>query len=139
MLLPQGDIMFTRRAHVAAALLMVALSASSMVGAHHSPAMYDLRKTRTLIGTVRVFHWTNPHCAIQLAVNERGRTVVWNIELGSVNGLNDIGWRRSTIRAGQLLTVTVHPEYDGSASGLFVSALQENGSPLRPVSRPPIR
>jgi hypothetical protein len=57
---PENELMTNathgiRRAWIGAIALLLAVPAA----AHHSTAMYDLDKTLTLKGTVKVFHWTN--------------------------------------------------------------------------------
>ena len=41
--------------------------------AHHSFEMFDVEKTVTLKGTVKEWQWTNPHCWIQLNVEQDGK------------------------------------------------------------------
>jgi hypothetical protein len=56
----------TRRRFLTAGLAAFTLAASGSAPAHHSGAMFDTQKSVTLIGTVRLFQWANPHCWIQL-------------------------------------------------------------------------
>ena len=56
------------------AALALALAGAPPAEAHHSAAMFDQQKTTTLVGTVKQFLWSNPHCFIQLMVkNDQGR------------------------------------------------------------------
>jgi len=78
--------------------------------AHHSPAMFDFQKQMTLTGTVRLFQWTNPHSYIQLVVKpDDGPEQEWSLEMGTNVYLYNLGWRPSTVKAGDTLTVTVVP------------------------------
>ena len=98
--------------------------------AHHSGAMFDDAKSVTLTGTVKVFQWTNPHCWIQLLVPGSSGTTEWSVEMGAPFEIYRTGLRPSTVRAGDRLTIVVHPMRDGSHGGLFVSATGPDGKPF---------
>ncbi len=115
------------------ALPVVLLLAGSMAPAmaHHSAAMFDQQKKVELSGVVREFQWTNPHCYIQLVVKDaQGREQEWSLELGAPMYLYARGWRPSTVKQGDRLTVTVSPLRNGSAGGLLVEARGADGKPL---------
>jgi hypothetical protein len=99
--------------------------------AHHSPAMFDGSKQLTLTGTVRVFQWTNPHSYIQLVVKpDDGPEQEWSLEMGTNAYLYNLGWRPSTVKAGDTLTVTVVPLRSGAPGGLLVEAKTADGKSL---------
>src|ERR1051326_3174921 len=78
--------------------------------AHHSFAMFDANKTMTVEGSVKEFHWTNPHSWIFLMVpNAEGQPEEWAIELGSPAGLVRQGWEPKTLTAGMKVKVTLRP------------------------------
>ncbi len=73
--------------------------------AHHSGAMFDDKLSVTLAGTVRQFQWTNPHCWIQVLVDEKSGPAEWSVEMGSPSQLFRGGivrfgdaWGRNTVR-----------------------------------------
>jgi hypothetical protein len=105
-----------------------ALLLTSQAIAHHSGAMFDDRISTTLTGTVKGFQWTNPHCWIQVLVPGKETTVEWSIEMGSPSQLFKGGWRPTTIRVGEKITVVIHPMRDGTSGGLFVSATGSDGT-----------
>jgi len=107
-------------------LSLVALQAH----AHHSGAIFDDGKSTTLIGTVRAFQWTNPHCWIQILVPGDGGSVEWSVEMGSPSQLYRGGLRPGSLKPGDRITVVVHPMRDGSNGGLFVSAIAPDGKAL---------
>ncbi len=99
--------------------------------AHHSAAMFDSEHTRSFTGTVREFQWTNPHSYIQLVVkNERGEEEEWSLEMGAPVYLYNQGWRRSTVKAGDVLKVTIAPLRNGDKGGLLLKALTADGKAL---------
>ena len=117
--------------------LLVSLGASCLVlpltlQAHHSPAMFDGSKQLTLTGTVREFQWTNPHSYIQLIVKPDDGTAEqeWSLELGANVYLYNLGWRPSTVKPGDTLTVTVIPMRNGKLGGLLVEARTADGKAL---------
>ena len=109
--------------------LVVALAAS--MAAHHSPVMFDRTITKTIVGTVVRFTWTNPHSAIQLDVaNESGGVDRWGVELGSPQSMARNGWRSNIIKAGDKVTVVVNPLKSGEFGGIFVSLTLPDGRTL---------
>ena len=109
--------------------LVVALAAS--MAAHHSPVMFDRTVTKTIVGTVVKFTWTNPHSAIQLDVpNDSGGVDRWGVELGSPQSMARNGWRSNIIKAGDKVTVVVNPLKSGEFGGIFVSITLADGRRL---------
>lgn len=108
---------------------------TSSASAHHSGAMFDDKVATTLTGTVKGFQWTNPHCWIQVLVSSKDTTVEWSIEMGSPSQLFKGGWRPTTLRVGETITVVIHPMRDGSSSGLFVSATGPDGAPIGTLAK----
>lgn len=109
--------------------------------AHHSFAMFDQSKQMTLEGTVHEFQWTNPHSFIELDVAKGGKVQRWAIELNSPNNLTRQGWRRTSLKAGEKISVRIAPLRDGHPGGLFLdlrkadgkvldSGLPKNGTPV---------
>jgi hypothetical protein len=105
---------------VIAALLMALIG--SPVIAHHSAAMFDDTKVLELKGTVKELQWGNPHIWLQVIVDEKGTKTEWSIEGGSPNSLSRQGWRSTTFKAGDVVTVRINPMKDGSAAGNFIGA-----------------
>jgi uncharacterized protein DUF6152 len=103
--------------------LLASLTALAALGlacfpaqAHHSfAAEYDTKKPVELTGTVTSIEWVNPHAWIHLDVkDEGGKVTSWNFELGSPNLLLRNGWRKDTIKAGDVITVSGSAAKDGS-------------------------
>jgi hypothetical protein len=98
--------------------------------AHHSYAMFDSATQLKLEGDVREFQWTNPHCFIQLLAQRSGVMEEWSIQMDNPQSLYRRGWRPGSIKAGDKLTLVIHPTRDGSHSGRYVSAVGADGKPL---------
>ena len=126
---PRGSETVARRAAFASIVLVVALAASA--GAHHSPVMFDRTVSKTLVGAVVRFTWTNPHSAIQIDVpNESGSVDRWGVEMGSPQSMVRAGWRSSTVKPGDIVTVVVNPLKSGEFGGIFVSITLPDGRKL---------
>ena len=97
---------------------------------HHSPVMFDMAKTQTLEGTVVEFQWTNPHSSIQLDVATANGVERWGVEMGSPNSMVKGGWKSNIIKAGDKVTVAVHPLKSGERGGIFMSITLPDGRKL---------
>ena len=104
---------------------LVALAAVVTAGpmlAHHSAAMFDDAKVSELSGTVKELQWANPHIWLQVVVEENGKKTEWSFEGGSPNSLSRQGWRATTFKPGDKVTVRFNPMKDGTPAGQFVGA-----------------
>jgi hypothetical protein len=112
-----------------AAILVAALSTG--LAAHHSGAGVDRTKTVTIAGTVKEFRWTNPHSWIDLeVVNAKGTTDLWSIEMNPPPFLIRSGWKSSTLKPGDKVSVTLNPIRNGDPGGIFVSVTLADGTTL---------
>jgi hypothetical protein len=110
---------------------MVAAVATSSLVAHHSPVMFDRTITKTLVGAVVEFRWTNPHSSIQVDVpNASGGADRWGVEMGSPQSMVRNGWRSSSLKPGDTVTVVVNPLKSGEFGGIFVSIVMPDGTKL---------
>jgi hypothetical protein len=132
-------IYLARLLHLAIAALTSTVIAGALVTptyAHHSFAMFDQSKQLTLKGTVREFQWTNPHAWIHLDVpNAGGVKDTWQVELNSPNNLKRQGWKSSSVKPGDQVTLVLNPLKDGSKGGLFVSITLPDGTVLGDPTR----
>jgi hypothetical protein len=101
------------------------------VFAHHSAAGIDRSKSVTLVGTVREFGWTNPHSWMEVDVpNPSGGIVTWKVEMTSPAFLVRAGWKSTTLKPGDKVSVQVRPLANGDPGGLFVSVTLPGGQVL---------
>ncbi len=84
--------------------------------AHHSFASeYDSDKPVELKGVVTRVEWLNPHARFYIDVkDEKGQVTNWNLELASPNVLVRNGWKRTSLRVGDRVTVNGSLAKDGS-------------------------
>jgi uncharacterized protein DUF6152 len=112
------------------AIFVMCLVAQSAL-AHHSAAMFDNQKVKELTGTIKEFQWKNPHVWIQVYVqNAAGVKEEWSIEGGGPNSLSRQGWRPTTFKPGDNVTLKVNPMKDGSTGGQFVGAKLADGKTI---------
>ncbi|RYG94567.1 MAG: hypothetical protein EON58_15985, partial [Alphaproteobacteria bacterium] len=98
--------------------------------AHHSYAMFDLKKTLALKATVTRFKWQNPHAFIEADVQAQGGVERWAIEMTSPNNLQQSGWKRTTLKAGDKVTIYVNPLRNGSKGGNYAGIRLPDGTSL---------
>ncbi|MGC4029705.1 MAG: DUF6152 family protein [Steroidobacteraceae bacterium] len=112
-------------------VVAVLYGAISSVQAHHSFAMFDAKKERTLTGTVQKFRYTNPHGMMDLEVTTKsGNTQVWSVEFGSVTVMRGQGLSRDTFKPGDKVTAVVNPLRNGTTGGSFVWGKTADGKCL---------
>jgi Family of unknown function (DUF6152) len=99
--------------------------------AHHSFTMFDMTKRVTLVGTVTSFEWTNPHSYIEIDVpDEKAAVKHWSIELGSPSILMQSGWKFSSLKTGDKVTLIINPMKSGQAGGFLSTATLPDGKVL---------
>ena len=99
-------------------LAIAALSLPPQISeGHHSTAEFDYSKTVVLHGKVKELQWMNPHSYVQLLVVTEGATVEWAIEIGAPLFNMRMGWKPTSIKAGEEVTMTIVPARNGSPHG----------------------
>jgi len=119
-----------QRSFMFALLAAAAIAAAAPAFAHHSFAMFDITKQQTVTGTVSRIDWTNPHIWLWIDVpNDKGGSDTYGFEGMSPNFLARRGWTRTTLKAGDKITVNYRPMKDGKNGGMFMTA-KANGKAL---------
>jgi hypothetical protein len=122
--------MTSLRLRVGAAVIAASVLMSAPGRAHHSAAMFDDSRVLELKGVVKELQWTNPHVWLQITVDDKGTKKEWSVEAGSPNTLSRTGWRSTSFKPGDTVTVRISPMKDGSAAGNFIGAKFEDGRTL---------
>ena len=115
---------------------------SRVVFAHHSRSMFDQNKQMTLVGTVKEFQWTNPHCWIQVLVadpnNPSADPVEWGVEMGAPVELMRKGWKPKSLNPGDKVSIAINPLRDGQHGGLVLAVTGPDGKVIgHPAVTPP--
>ncbi len=93
--------------------ILMCLAATSALAHHSFVASFDEEKPVTLTGTVTKVEWTNPHIWFFIDVeNPDGTVTNWGLEMGSPNFLMRAGWRRDSMKVGDVVDVEGHQARD---------------------------
>jgi hypothetical protein len=84
--------------------------------AHHSfSAVFDQNKPAKFTGTVTKIEWTNPHAWFYVDVKDDGGHVKsYACETGPPNILIRNGWRKDSLKVGDMVTVSAYRAKDGT-------------------------
>ena len=104
------------KAKLAIILCVSSLAASAQALAHHSfAAEFDENKPVKLTGAVTKVEWTNPHIWFFIDVkNPDGTVTNWGLEMASPNNLLRMGWKRDSMKIGDVVAVEARQARDGS-------------------------
>ena len=116
----------------ALSILAGVLAVSSPALAHHGNAAYDGSVTILKDATVTKLSWANPHTILEFDVKgENGQPVHWAAELGSPSALGLIGWTKTSVSPGDMITVYVHHAKTKNPVGRIDHIVLADGSSLR--------
>lgn len=116
--------------------VIIAMIAAGVAFAHHSMAGFDRTTTVSIEGTVKEFSWTNPHSWITVEAVKDGKPVTWNFEMTAPGYLARAGWKKTSVQAGQKVTITGNPLITGEPGALFVSVKLPDGTVLTQQAAP---
>ncbi|HVV45100.1 MAG TPA: DUF6152 family protein [Bryobacteraceae bacterium] len=105
-----------RPALLAASAGVMGILAALPLSAHHSfSAEFDGSKRIELKGVVTKLEWANPHTFFYIDVKDgKGGVVNWACETNGPNGLIRAGWKRNSLKVGDMVTVDGYRAKDGS-------------------------
>jgi hypothetical protein len=123
-------------------MMMLALSAGlaamgSPSFAHHSASAFDFTAPVVLEGAVVTeFLWINPHPLIKADyTDEEGNVQSWTMEMGSTVSAQLVGWTRTALLPGDVVTLYVCPAKTGEPVGRFNKVEFDDGAVLRDSQR----
>ncbi len=100
-----------------AAVLM--LCGAMAIEAHHSfAAQYDNNKPTNMTGALTKLEWTNPHVYIYIDVTDpvTKKVTNWGFEMGPPHMLQKSGWKKNSLKIGEVLVMDGWLARDGSNS-----------------------
>ena len=111
---------------------MLSVQVSSAAFAHHSfAAQYDSSKPVEMRGTVTKVEWTNPHARVYIDVrDDRGQVGNWNFEMASPNILVRNGWKQTTVKIGDQITVSGYLARKGERMAIAGTVADASGKPI---------
>ena len=97
-------------------LAALTIAAALPLAAHHSfDAQFDSKKPVTIKGKVTKVDWMNPHIYIHVeGTDDKGVPGTWDCEGGNPNSLRRNGWVKTTIKAGDEITIDGTRAKDGT-------------------------
>ena len=116
-------------------LLTVVLATLSLYAgsssAHHSPIVFDRTRELTIVGTITEFKWSSPHAWIHIDVKDaNGHVDNWGVEMDPASVLAKVGWKSTTLKPGDKVSIVVHPLRNDEKGGQYVSITLPDGSKL---------
>jgi len=123
---------------LATAAVIAALIAAPAI-AHHSTAMFEWGKEKSLEGTIDKFEWTQPHTFVWVNVPgaKGGKVQQWGFEGMSPSWLGRRGWNGKSLKAGEKIQVVYYPLRDGRNGGFFVRVKLPDGNTLEALPTRP--
>ena len=89
--------------------------------AHHSASAFDMSAPVVMKGAVVTeFLWINPHPLIKADyTDEQGNVQHWTMEMGSTVSAQLVGWTRTALLPGDVVTLYVWAAKTGAPVGRF--------------------
>jgi Family of unknown function (DUF6152) len=99
------------------ALIAGLLAIGTPLFAHHGDAAYNPVAKEMKGCVITSYSWMNPHSLIKFDYkNDKGVVEHWTMEIGSPPSMMLLGWSRTTLKPGDVITAYVLQ----SRTGLFV-------------------
>ena len=101
--------------------------------AHHGNVAYDTSKVVVLKGAmVTKLLWANPHTVIEFDMTDSKGTVVhWAGEAGSPSALSLLGWHKTSVQPGDVITVYIYQSKTGNPIGRLNKIVLADGTELK--------
>ena len=115
--------------------VVVGLSVSAPLFAHHGGTTLYTDRTATLEGTVKIWYWSNPHVLLTITVTgDDGQAVDWVGELQAPNTIHPLGFRKDLLKPEDEVTVDLQPTKNGNPNGRLTRLVLADGTELDPQS-----
>jgi hypothetical protein len=119
------------RTLTATLLMLGALAVSSPLLAHHGNAAFSDKPVTLKDAKVTSFGWSNPHSLIEFdAKDDKGKMQHWVVETAAPQALVLIGWTKSSLQPGDVISVTTYQAKTGAPAGRLQKIVLADGSEL---------
>jgi len=107
------------------------LAVCGSVLAHHGSAAYENKVSEFKQATVTKFAWSNPHSLVEFDVkDDKGNVVHWVGETASPEALRLIGWSKTSLVPGDVVTVYIYAAKTGNPAGRLNRVVLADGTTL---------
>ena len=107
------------------------LASMTPVLAHHGNAAYDDKITEFKNATVTKVAWANPHALVDFdAKDAKGNPVHMVVETAAPQALRLIGWTKTSLNPGDVITVRMYVAKNGNPAGRLNKFILADGSEL---------
>ena len=107
------------------------LAMATPVSAHHGDAAYSATPMEMKGCVITEFDWMNPHSLIKFDYKTAaGEVQHWTMEIGSPPSMALLGWSRTTLRAGDMITAFVYQAKSGVLVGRTNKVILADGTVL---------
>jgi hypothetical protein len=121
-----------RMGPISFALLVGVLTVCGTGFAHHGATSYTNNVVVLKDATVTKFVWANPHTIVLFDVkDDNGNVSHWAGEAGSPSAVGLLGWTKSSLQPGDVITVYIYPAKSGSPVGRLNKIVFADGKTLR--------
>ncbi|MDB6014889.1 MAG: hypothetical protein JWL65_7139 [Gammaproteobacteria bacterium] len=104
---------------------------SAAAPAHHSFAAYDQQVTKNVSGTLKEFDWNAPHSGITVVyLDEKGQMQEVSVTTGAPSTIVGQGFKPKDFRVGTKVTLSWHPNRNGTPGGEMAELKLEDGRVL---------
>ena len=99
--------------------------------AHHGNAAFAEKPIVLKQATVTKFSWANPHSLVEFdAKDDKGEVKHWIVETAAPQALVLIGWSKTSLEPGDVITVTMYQAKTGAPAGRLQKIVLADGSEL---------
>src|SRR5262245_30655883 len=107
------------------------LTVCGLAMAHHASAAYAYQLTEFKNVTVTRFLWANPHSLINFDMKDaNGKVVNWTCETAAPQALRLIGWSKASLKAGDVINITLYAAKNGNPAGRLNKIVLNDGTVL---------
>jgi len=99
--------------------------------AHHGTPAYSNKITELKNAVVTKFMWSNPHSLIYFDVkDDKGSVVHWVGETGAPTAIGPVGWTKTSVAPGDVITVYIFASKTGNPVGRLNHIILADGTRL---------
>ena len=101
------------------------------LSAHHGGAAMNDEITEFKNVKVTRFAWANPHCLVFFDVTDaNGKVVNWAAETSAPQALLLVGWEKTSLKPGDIITISLRTAKSGAPAGRFTKVVLADGTVL---------